>query len=432
MGLTGRIKTTELQAHVDEQVTVAGWLHHRRRLGALTFIVVRDGWGLCQAVVEGEEPLAGVPCESIVQVSGKVVPAPQAPGGIEIRACEWHVMSKAEQPPVSLGKKELHLSLSTCLDFAALALRHPSRREVFRMSAGIMAAFRSTLGTMGFTEIVTPKVVGGASEGGANVFRLDYFGRPAFLAQSPQLYKQIMVGVFERVFEVGPVFRAEPHDTVRHLNQYTSLDAEMGFIKNHHDVMTVVEEVVCRMVEEGSREIMAGDHSSTWQAPRITRPFPSVPFWEAQELIFHTYGRDVRGEEDLSPQDERDLGAWARQTYGSDFLFVTGYPRSKRPFYTYPDPAHPEFTNSFDLLFRGLEIVTGGQRLHRYEDYVTAIRARHMSAEPLAGYLLASRHGMPPHGGFGMGLKRFVSQLLGFANVREATLFPRDINRLEP
>ncbi|WP_324715326.1 aspartate--tRNA(Asn) ligase [Carboxydochorda subterranea] len=416
-----RVCTSQLGAHVGERVTVAGWLHARRRLGGLTFILIRDGWGLCQLTVEGRDPLEGVENESVVAATGTVVAAPEAPGGIELRDGTTTVISPAEAPPLTLSKRELRASLPTQLDLAAISLRHPARRRVFQVAAAMVAAFRETLRGRAFTEIFTPKVLGGASEGGANVFALDYFGRRAFLAQSPQLYKQIMVGVFERVFEVGPVFRAEPHETTRHLNQYTSLDAEMGFITDHRDVMAVVEEVVAAMVAAAGA-----------QEQGVRRPFPTVAFWEAQEIIHSAFGRDVRGEEDLSPQDERDLGQWAKAEFGSDFLFVTGYPLAKRPFYTQPDPNHPGDSNSFDLLFRGLEIVTGGQRLHRYADYLAALEARGMAAAPLEWYLLAFRHGMPPHGGFAIGLERFAAQLLGLANVREAALFPRDMSRLQP
>ncbi|MEW6046442.1 MAG: aspartate--tRNA(Asn) ligase [Bacillota bacterium] len=434
-----RVRSTELAAHVGERVHVAGWLHARRRLGGITFTLLRDGWGICQLVSEGDEPLPGVANESVVSAAGVVAAAPQAPGGVELRDCTFQVIAPAELPPIDLSKRALRAELSTQLDLAALSLRHPSRRLAFGVSAAMVAAFRDTLTRHGFTEIFTPKLIGGASEGGANVFALDYFGRRAYLAQSPQLYKQMMVGVFERVFEVGPVFRAEPHNTLRHLNQYTSLDAEMGFIADHRDVMAVVEEVVVAMAAAGvaalesfgaparSRAVREG-----WDAPVWRRPFPAVAFWEAQEIIRERFGRNVRGEQDLSPQDERDLCLWARSEHGSDFLFVTGYPLAKRPFYTHPDPEHPGYTNSFDLLFRGLEIVTGGQRLHRYADYLRALEERGMAREPLRGYLLAFRHGMPPHGGFAIGLERLTARLLGLANVREATLFPRDVDRLEP
>jgi nondiscriminating aspartyl-tRNA synthetase len=294
-------------------------------------------------------------------------------------------------------------SLPTRLDNAALALRHPAVRERFALSARAVAAFRSTLDGLGFTEIQTPKIVATATEGGANVFRLDYFGRDAYLAQSPQFYKQTMVGVFERVYETGPVFRAEPHDTGRHLAEYVSLDAELGFITDHRDVMRVVEECVSSML------VAAG----------LERPAP-VP-------VVHFADVRTGSEPDLSPEDERRICA----EHG-ELVFVEGFPVAKRPFYTHPDPSRPEWSRSFDLLFRGLEIVTGGQRLHLHGDYLAALAARGLDPAPFRGYLDAFRWGMPAHGGFALGLERFVAQVVGAANIRETTLFPRDRARLSP
>jgi nondiscriminating aspartyl-tRNA synthetase len=281
-------------------------------------------------------------------------------------------------------------------------------------------------------EIQTPKIVAGATESGANVFTIDYFGRHAYLAQSPQLYKQIMVGAFERVFEVGPVFRAEPHDTPRHLNEYVSLDAEMGFIEDHTSVMAVLSDVVRGMIAMVGDTLATAAIAPDLRLPEVPEQIPALHFDEAQELIARHTDEDPRGEPDLAPTHERWLGDWARREHGSEFLFVTGYPMVKRPFYTHPDPRRPGYSNSFDLLFRGLELVTGGQRLHRYADYLVALEARGLSPEPLAGYLEAFKYGMPPHGGFAIGLERWIARLIGAPNVRETTLFPRDLNRLTP
>jgi nondiscriminating aspartyl-tRNA synthetase len=295
-----------------------------------------------------------------------------------------------------------------------------------------MAGFRATLQGKGFVEVQTPKIVASATESGANVFNIDYFGRRAYLAQSPQLYKQIMVGVFERVFEVGPVFRAEPHDTPRHLNEYVSLDVEMGFIEDHTTVMVVLRAVMAGMIETIREQ--AGDALALLKIalPEVPAVIPAIHFADAQELIARQTGEDPRGEPDLAPAHERWLGEWAQREHGSAFLFVVGYPMVKRPFYTHPDPRRPEFSNSFDLLFRGLELVTGGQRLHRYADYMAALAAREQDPGPLEAYLEAFKYGMPPHGGFAIGLERLVARLIEAPNVRETTLFPRDINRLTP
>jgi nondiscriminating aspartyl-tRNA synthetase len=266
-----------------------------------------------------------------------------------------------------------------------------------------MAAFRSHLNGRGFTEIQSPKLVASATESGANVFGVEYFGRRAYLAQSPQFYKQVMVGVFERVFEVGPVFRAEPHDTIRHINEYVSLDVEFGFIENHFTVMALLRDVLAGIFNHLSEHYAPELALAAATLPAVPASIPHIHFSEAQEFILQRHGVDVRGEPDLSPQDERWLGEWARQEHGSDFLFVTGYPMQKRPFYTHADPARPAYSNSFDLLFRGMELVTGGQRLHRYEEYLTALARIGQSPEPFTEYLEAFRYGMPPHGGFAIG-----------------------------
>jgi nondiscriminating aspartyl-tRNA synthetase len=262
------------------------------------------------------------------------------------------------------------------------------------------------------------------------VFGVDYFGSPAYLAQSPQFYKQIMVGALERVYEVGPVFRAEPHNTARHLAQYTSLDAEMGFINDHFDVMEVLRTVLNGMAETVANRCPRDLQLVDVGLPEVPDTVPSVHFSVAQEMIERATGDGVVGEPDLSPSDERWVGYWARREYGSEFVFVVGYPMVKRPFYTHPDLERPAFSNSFDLLFRGMELVIGGQRLHRYDNYLEALAG--MDVSPLDGYLAAFRHGMPPHGGFAIGLERWVARITGAENIREATLFPRDPTRLAP
>jgi nondiscriminating aspartyl-tRNA synthetase len=433
-----RIRTTEVASHIGERVRVAGWLHSLRQLGGVSFLVIRDGWGTLQAVAETEAELAPLQeqeagVESVVSVEGLVVKMPQAPGGIELHDLQIEVVTPVtEVPPVPLNKPKLSANITTLLDHAAVTNRHPARRAILRLGAGAMANFRAMLTARDFTEIQTPKIVAAATESGANVFQLDYFGRPAYLAQSPQFYKQIMVGVFERVFEVGPVFRAEPHDTTRHINEYVSLDAEFGFIENHFTVMALLRDVIADILKTFSESYTAELNLLRVQLPTVPAEIPYIHFSDAQELIVQRHGVDVRGEPDLSPQDERWLGEWAQQEFGSDFLFVIGYPMRKRPFYTYPDPERPEFSNSFDLIFRGTELVTGGQRLHRYTDYLAALEREHLPVEPFESYLEAFRYGMPPHGGFAIGLERLLMQLTGVPNIRLATTFPRDLARLTP
>ncbi len=433
-----RIRTVEVGEHVGERVRVAGWLHSLRRLGGVNFLVLRDGWGIAQVVTESEAELGPLQdgvlgVESIVAVEGVVVSEAQAPGGVELHQPRIEVITPVtEVPPVPLNKRKITASIGTLLDHAVVTNRHPARRAVLRLGAGVMAGFRSTLIERGFTEIQTPKIVAAATESGANVFKLDYFGRPAFLAQSPQFYKQAMVGVFERVFEVGPVFRAEPHDTTRHINEYVSLDAEFGFIENHFTVMALLRDVIAGILTTLHEQYAAELKILQVKMPEVPEEIPHMFFPEAQELIYKRYKTDVRGEPDLSPQDERWLGEWARQEFGSDFLFVTGYPMRKRPFYTHPDPEHPEYSNSFDLLFRGTELVTGGQRLHLYSDYIAALERAHLPIEPFEAYLEVFKYGMPPHGGFAIGLERLLMQLTGMNNIKLTTTFPRDLTRVTP
>jgi nondiscriminating aspartyl-tRNA synthetase len=416
---------------------MAGWLYRLRRLGAISFLVLRDGYGLFQAVLADErelEPLHGVQPESVIEVQGRVVAEPQAPGGMELHDCGVRVITPVtETLPFEINKKVLKPGLDVFLDHAPVGLRHPRKQATFRLLSGVLSGYRAALSNRGFTEIQTPKLVGTATEGGANVFTVDYFGQPAYLAQSPQLYKQTMVGVFERVFEVGPVFRAEPHSTTRHINQYTSLDAEMGFIRDHRDVMELLTGVVRHIVKVlGERYAQELALLQAPALPTIAESIPSLRFREAQEIIHTRFGEYCREETDLSPQHERWLCQWAVETYNSEFLFVTHYPASKRPFYTMPDPEDPQHTHSFDLLFRGLEIVTGGQRVHRYEQLLEHLARWGLSPKPFVGYLEAFRYGMPPHGGFGMGAERLALTLTGASNLRETTLFPRDMKRLAP
>ncbi|MBI5958064.1 MAG: aspartate--tRNA(Asn) ligase [Chloroflexi bacterium] len=431
-----RIWSTELVQHVGERVRLAGWLHRLRKLSSVCFLVLRDSKGLAQIVIDDPDSIIQLEQfyhESVLIVEGLVVAEPQAPGGIEIHHPVFELLAQpSEPPPIDLFRPRLKAHLPTILDHASLTLRHPYHRALFRLASASMAGFRAALGALGFVEIQTPKIISSASESGANVFALDYFGRTAYLAQSPQLYKQIMVGVFERVFEVGPVFRAEPHATTRHLNEYVSLDLEMGFIRDHHEVMAVLTQVLTTMINTIQTE--AADVLAVLNValPQVPEKIPCVFFSDAQDMLSKATGEDVRGEPDLAPAHEIWLGQWALREYGSDFLFVEGYPMSKRPFYTHPNPSRPTYSNSFDLLFRGLELVTGGQRLHLYDDYLAVLAAKRMESEPLAGYLEAFKYGMPPHGGCAIGLERWVAQLVGAQNVRETTLFPRDLHRLTP
>ena len=424
----------ELGGHVGERVRLQGWLHHQRQLAQVAFLLLRDRTGISQVVVVDADlraQLAALSAESVLEVVGDVVTSDQAPTGVEVVNPDVSVIASVESAtPVELRRPHLNAQLPTLLDHAAVSLRHPPRRAIAQIAAASVAGFRATLDAHGFTEIFTPKVVAAATESGANVFPIDWFGTQAYLAQSPQFYKQTMVGVLERVYEVAPVFRAEPHDTARHLAEYVSLDAEIGFITDHHDVMSILEIVLAGMLQAITESAAPAVDVLGLALPELSLPLPVIDFANAQAMIEAATARPTIGEPDLSPADERWLGDWALNEHGSEFVFVTGYPMVNRPFYTHPRPDDPTVSNSFDLLFRGLELVTGGQRLHLVQDYEAALAGQDLA--PFEGYLEAFRYGMPPHGGFAIGLERWVARLTGAANIREVTLFPRDLHRLTP
>lgn len=431
-----RVLAAQLGEHEGERICVQGWLYNLRTFGEVNFVIVRDRSGLAQIVASEEDivPLVGLQNESVIQVEGRVVSNDKAPGGYELYDNTISVITPVTAPPpFSLNKNRIRANQPAFLDHATIGHRHLERRSVLRLSSGVMAGFRQALNARDFTEIQTPKLVASATESGANVFSVDYFGQTAYLAQSPQFYKQIMVGVFERVFEVGPVFRAEKHSTRRHINQYVSLDVEFGFIDDHFAVMEMATYVIRGILAHLQEHYPDDLALHKVEMPIIGEHIPHLHMSDAQQLLTDTYGMtDAIGAPDLTPEHERLLGQWAKETHHSDYLFITGYPMIKRPFYTHPDRERPEYSNSFDLLFRGTELITGGQRLHLYEDYINAAKIHGYDPAVFETYLECFKHGMPPHGGFAIGLERFVMQLLGLDNIRLATLFPRDINRLTP
>ncbi len=413
----------------NRAVTLHGMVHALRDLGGVTFLTLRTREGLVQCVCPRRPE--GVREECAVSVSGLLRPEPRAPGGAELAEALFTVLSRpAAPPPVPLSKKS-SLSMDTELSLRPVTLRAPRARAVFRIQAAVCRAFREFLQEEDFTEIHTPKLGRAGAEGGSSQFRVDYFGRKAVLAQSPQLYKQVMVGVFERVYEIGPVFRAEKHATQRHLNEYTSLDLEMGFLRSFTDLMALEQGFLRRLVDLLRREY-AGELALLGAELPDAQHIPAVRFDEAKRLAADAYGYAIREPYDLEPEEEQHIGRYAKEVWGSDFVFVTHYPGRKRPFYTMDDPEDPRYTLSFDLLFRGVEITTGGQRIHNYGQQVEKLKARGMEPEDFSGYLLFHKHGAPPHGGLGIGLERLTMQLCGLDNIRRASLFPRDRTRLEP
>ena len=413
----------------NRAVTLHGMVHALRDLCGVTFLTLRTREGLVQCVCPRRPE--GVREECAVSVSGLLRPEPRAPGGAELAEARFTVLSRpAAPPPVPLSKKS-SLSMDTELSLRPVTLRAPRARAVFRIQAAVCRAFREFLQEEDFTEIHTPKLGRAGAEGGSSQFRVDYFGRKAVLAQSPQLYKQVMVGVFERVYEIGPVFRAEKHATQRHLNEYTSLDLEMGFLRSFTDLMALEQGFLRRLVDLLRREY-AGELALLGAELPDAQHIPAVRFDEAKRLAADAYGYAIREPYDLEPEEEQHIGRYAKEVWGSDFVFVTHYPGRKRPFYTMDDPEDPRYTLSFDLLFRGVEITTGGQRIHNYGQQVEKLKARGMEPEDFSGYLLFHKHGAPPHGGLGIGLERLTMQLCGLDNIRRASLFPRDRTRLEP
>ena len=436
-------ETTELAdlltgAYTGKTVAVSGAVHTIRDMGEVSFIILRKAEGLIQCVRERSPEGAAQPSaddlkeESTVIVTGTVSPEPRAPHGLEIRVSEIRVLSvPAEVLPIAVSKWKLNTSLETKLALRPITLRNPMERAKFRIQEGIVRGFRDFLHSQHFTEIRTPKIVARGAEGGSNVFRLDYFNKKAELGQSPQFYKQTMVGVYDRVFEAAPVFRAEKHNTTRHLNEYTSLDFEMGYIEGFEDVMAMetamLQYVMKLLSEEYEKELLMLNVT----LPEVSK-IPAVTFKRAKELVSEKYSRPIRNPYDLEPEEENLIGRYFKEEFGSDFVFVTHYPSKKRPFYAMDDPRDPKYTLSFDLLFRGLEITTGGQRIHDYDAIIKKMEARGMDPEELASYLMIFKYGMPPHGGLGIGLERLTMRLLNEQNVRETTMFPRDVTRLEP
>ena len=429
MSITAEPRTlvAELPKHLGEHVTLQGWVHSRRDLGGIRFLLLRDRTGVVQCVFgKVDLPLA----ESSVRVSGTVVESKKAPGGLELQADGLEVIAEATEPtPIEIPKEEWNVNPDTLLEYRHVSLRSPKARAALKVQAELVRSFRDTLTAQDFTEIFTPKIVAAGAEGGAALFEVDYYGKRAYLAQSPQLYKQIMVGVYERVFETAPVYRAELSHTSRHLSEYLSLDVELGFIESVDEVMALEETLLKAMMTHAAQACAAELELLEATAPDVETAFPRITLLEARDLVASRYDHQTGGK-DLDPEAERLIGRWAKEEHGSDFVFVTNYPQAARPFYTYP--VEDGLTRGFDLIFRGLEISSGGQRIHTYKMLVEELQARKMDPEAFRGYLEVFKYGMPPHGGFALGAERLTALLLNIPNVRFARAFPRDGSRLQP
>ena len=424
------------QVEAGAKVKVNGAVHTIRDMGTVAFVILRKREGLLQCVYEegsADFELKDIKEAATVEVEGVLEENEKAPNGIEIRMESVKILSEPEDEmmPLAISKWKLNTSLEAKLNYRSISLRNIRERAKFRIQEGLTRAFRDFLYSQEFTEIHTPKIGAKGAEGGANIFKLEYFHKSAVLAQSPQFYKQMMVGVFDRVFETAPVFRAEKHNTKRHLNEYTSLDFEMGYIDSFEEIMAMETGFL-----QYAMKLLKEDYAKELEILKVELPdasrIPAVRFDVAKELVAKKYNRQIRNPFDLEPEEEALIGQYFKEEYNADFVFVTHYPSKKRPFYAMDDPADPTYTLSFDLLYKGLEITTGGQRIHDYQMILEKMEKRGMDPEDIKDYLMIFKYGMPPHGGLGIGLERLTMRLLDEQNVRETSLFPRDVTRLEP
>ncbi|MGN0541880.1 MAG: aspartate--tRNA(Asn) ligase [Acutalibacteraceae bacterium] len=429
------IEAEELHKHIGERVTMHGMIYKIREMSGFAFVLLKTKGKTIQCVYSpeySEFSLSEIKENDFAELTGAVVSDERSKNGCELRILSVKVLSRSCcEPPIVINNRELAASLDTILDYRPVSLRNERETAIFKIQSEICKGIRRFMEENRFTEIHTPKLVSGSAEGGANVFRLDYFGKEAFLAQSPQFYKQITVGVFERVYEIAPVFRAEKHDTSRHINEYTSVDIEVGFIENYTELMsleTAMLKSVFKYIKESCEfelRLLKAD------VPEVSE-IPVIAFREAKKLVSETFSRPITDESDFDPEEEKLLSKIIKEQTGSDFVFVTEYKSSKRPFYTMDCPENPSVTESFDLIFRGMEITTGGQRIHSYEQQLAKMKERGINPDDFESYLMAHKYGLPPHGGMGIGLERLTAKLLGFENVRRATLFPRDVKRIKP
>ncbi len=438
--IDGKIEKKEYEAeeiknHIGEEINLHGSIYKIRKMSGFAFVLLRMKRQVIQCLWEEETARFGL-CElqeeACVSILAKVVAEERSKSGFELKLLELEILSKPfEGVPIVINNKKVDTSIDNLLNYRPITLRNEKERAIFKLQEGIGMYFRNFLYSQQFTEIHSPKIVFSGAEGGANIFRMEYFGKEAYLTQSPQFYKQMMVGVYERVFEIAPVFRAEKHDTSRHLNEYTSVDFEMGYINGFEDIMQMETKMLQETVEGLKEEYGAELELLKAVLPKV-ETIPCIKFREAKELVAKTYHREIIDFEDFDPEEEKLLYEIMLKETGNEFVFVTHYPSKKRPFYAMEDPENREETLSFDLLFRGLEITTGGQRIHDYEEQIRKMQSREMNVDLFESYLMIHKYGMPPHGGLGLGLERFTSKLLGQNNVRLATLFPRDINRILP
>jgi nondiscriminating aspartyl-tRNA synthetase len=422
-----RIYARDIASHAGERISCAGWVHRRRSLGKVSFILLRDRSGIVQTVWDEEPDLS---LESVIRVEGRVESNEKAPGGYEVQVNSFQLLSRAEPDlPVAVNQDPSGLGIDALLDNRMLTLRNPKIRSIFHLQSDILDYFGEYLRSRDFTEIKSSKLIGSGSEGGTGLFEVAYFDRSVYLAQSPQLYKQAMVASgMERVFEIGAAYRAEKHETPRHLNEYVSLDIEMGFIESDQELMDLEVDIlshIFKRVKENNEDILAQWDAQVPESEAVAKA-PRIAYDEARAIIAERLGKRVF---DLNPEGERELCGWALEEAGVEMLFVHSFPRKKRPFYTYPDGKK---TLSFDCIFRGLEITSGGRRINEYKMLVENLKKFSLAPEDMEDYLQVFKYGAPPHGGFAIGLERLTQKILGLENIKEASLFPRDRRRVKP
>jgi nondiscriminating aspartyl-tRNA synthetase len=435
-----RILSDSVHGHVGEKIHIEGWLHKKRLMGGLNFINVRDRHGLTQIVIDNKdevEKLRGLQIGTVLAVDGQVVEEPRAPGGAELHEASLEIMVPVtDEPPIEIDKPIQHKAenLDTLFEYRALNLRNLNEQKIFRIRASLIKYLREFLNDNDFVEIQTPKLIAGATEGGAEVFKLDYFGQEATLAQSPQLFKQMLVGAFERVYEIGPAFRAEPSATTRHMTELTMLDIEMGFIKSHDDVLDMVGDMTIYALKK-TYEKHASDLKSL-NAPEliVSDKVPRITVKEIHELYSKGTGKDTTKEKDLIPDEEKWICDYAKKNLGSELVYATQFPIEAMKFYHQANPDDPTTVMWGDLLFRGLEISTVPLREYHYEVLIEQMKKAgiDITHPGYKYYLQAFKYGLPAHGGCGFGVDRLVEKTIGLGNVKEATLFPRDLNRLAP
>lgn len=429
-----RILIAETPTNINKNTEVEGWVNTIRDHGKITFIDLRDRSGLLQCVGKDLPKLSP---EDVVKITGEITKRPEKlinkeleTGEVELQIKEIKILSKSQELPFDTSKENLEVELPTLLDWRSLTLRHPKVKAIFKVQAKIAEGFRKAAEDLGCTEIFVPTIAVSATEGGAEVFKLKYYDHDAYMTQSPQLYKQMLIPVFERVFTIAKAYRAEPSVTTRHLSEATQMDCELGFV-DFDELLESLEFVGKETLKYAEK--LCTKELKMFGAPKLKLPtkIPRLKMREAQQIIFERTGVDHRNEKDLDPQDEKEICKWALEEKGSDLVTITHYPTKKRSFYTMPDPSDPEFSLSFDLLFRGIEILSGSQRINDYDELVKEIKARGMNPDNFGMYLQAFKFGMPPEGGFSFGLERLTMKILELGNIREASLFPRDMERVD-